>query len=354
VKQVELWRDLQPGETTPPGNVTPGDLRNGKIYISNATFVEGARPDVEGLNPTVPANYRAGWGYLLLTWGLFGQGNGTYKFYAFGVDQEGNIATIGTKTVLISNNSATKPFGSIDTPAIGGDASGPNFGWALTPKVNGTATCKIQPFGVQYSIDSGPLQPAVYGDARPDIVGAFPGFSNTTAAGAHAIIDWSALSNGSHTISWLITDDCNRSDGVGSRFFNVTAGTALIAAYDPSVAVEPSRLSPGSAAETESDTPMAVARGYGELPVILDPVITGSRIIEVKQGERIEIRVPRGFDAVYQLAPGGHRRALPVGSTWDEASGTFYWQPAPGFLGHFRLFFSNGLERIGVRIIIIP
>jgi hypothetical protein len=30
--------------------------------------------------------------------------------------------------------------------------------------VNGVATCKIQPSGVQYSIDSGPLQPVVYGD----------------------------------------------------------------------------------------------------------------------------------------------------------------------------------------------
>ena len=52
------------------------------------TSLDNARPDVEGLFPTTPANYRAGWGYLMLTWGLFGQGNGTYKFYAFGVDQD--------------------------------------------------------------------------------------------------------------------------------------------------------------------------------------------------------------------------------------------------------------------------
>src|SRR5439155_14639459 len=123
---------------------------------------------------------------------------------------------------------------SIDTPAIGGDpGTSPNFGWGLTPKVNGAATCKIQANGVQVSIDSGPLQPVVYGDARTDIAGAFPGFSNTAAAGGHYIFDWSTLTTGAHTIGWLITDDCNRADGVGSRFFNVTSGTKLLADVPP-------------------------------------------------------------------------------------------------------------------------
>jgi photosystem II stability/assembly factor-like uncharacterized protein len=347
VKQVELWRDLQPGETTPPFSGAPTDPRTGRIFIANATFVDGARPDVEGLYPNIPASYRAGWGYLMLTWGLFGQGNGTYKFYAFGVDWEGNTATIGTKTVVISNNAATKPFGSIDTPGIGGDASGPNFGWGLTPKVNGAATCKIQPSGVQYSIDSGPLQPVVYGDARTDIAGAFPGFSNTTTAGGHAIIDWTALTNGPHTIGWLITDDCNRADGVGSRFFNVTTGTSLRSSQTPA-------LNARRTNNRESDAPITVARGYGELPVIVTPGEAGDRIVEMQQGERIEIRLPRGYETAYQLVTGGQPRAVPTGSTWDGASGTFSWQPAPAFLGRYRLVFSNGRERIGVRIVIVP
>lgn len=84
VKRVEIWRDLQAGETTPPFASGTSDPRRGKVFISNATFVEGARPDVEGLNPTVPFAYRAGWGYLLLTRGLWNQGNGTYKLYAAG------------------------------------------------------------------------------------------------------------------------------------------------------------------------------------------------------------------------------------------------------------------------------
>jgi hypothetical protein len=364
VKQVELWRELQPGETTPPGNTTPGDVRNGKIFIANATFVDNARPDVEGLNPTIPASYRAGWGYLMLTWGLFGQGNGTYKFYAFGVDQEGNTATIGTKSVVISNNTATKPFGSIDTPTIGGDASGPNFGWGLTPKVNGAATCKIQPSGVQYSIDSGPLQPVLYGDARADIAGAFTGFSNTAAAGGHAIIDWSALTNGSHTIGWLVTDDCNRADGIGSRFFNVTNGK-LLAESPPDFRLKVETTEPESVNvllpvasafrrnDNEDSAPILVSHGYGESSEFVVPDKEGNRTVEVKQGDRIEVRLPRGYETAHQLVT-GEPRGLPVGSTWDPANGLFYWQPAPGFLGPFRLVFRNGRERISIRIVVMP
>ncbi len=225
VRRVEIWRDLQPGETTTPFSSTPTDPRNGKVFIANGTFVDGARPDIAALYPSMPLRARAGWGYLLLTWGLWNQGNGTYKLYAYAVDEESNLVFIGSKTMVANNNAANKPFGSIDTPGIGGDASGPNFGWALTPKVNGVATCRVPASGVQVSIDSGPLQPVDYGDARTDVAGTFPGFANSAAAGGHFIFDWSTLTNGPHTIGWLVTDDCGRAEGVGSRFFNVTSGT---------------------------------------------------------------------------------------------------------------------------------
>jgi hypothetical protein len=356
VKRVEIWRDLQAGETTPPFAGTPSDPRNGRVFIANAGFVDGARPDVEALNPATPLAYRGGWGYLLLTWGLWNQGNGSYRLHVFAFDEEGNVSTIGSKTIIVSNNTATKPFGSIDTPAIGGNAAGANFGWALTPRVDGAATCRIGPSGVQVSIDSGPLQPVVYGDVRSDIAAAFAGFANTEAAGGHFTFDWSSLSAGPHTIGWLVTDTCNRADGIGSRFFNVTATASLTIGVDSADSSSVRSPAPNAlrVTEADSDAPITLARGFGELPQLVSASETGERMVAVEQGGRVEIRVPRGFGAAYQLVTGGQRRALPIGSTWDAASGTFYWQPAVGFLGPFRIAFSSGTERISVRIIVVP
>ena len=63
-------------------------------------------------------------------------------------------------------------------------------------------------------------------------------------------------------------------------------------------------------------------------------------------------QLTRGATA-YQLVM-GQRRALPIGSTWDAGSGIFYWQPAAGFIGRYRLVFSNGRERISVRVVVVP
>ena len=50
----------------------------------------------------------------------------------------------------------------------------------------------------------------------------------------------------------------------------------------------------------------------------------------------------------------GEVRALPVGSTLDGATGTFMWEPAPGFLGPFDLVFvrSNGGDAVRVRVVV--
>ena len=61
----------------------------------------------------------------------------------------------------------------------------------------------------------------------------------SAAAGGHYIFDWTTLANGPHTIGWLITDDCNRADGVGSRFFTVSGGTGLTSADTPFVVAAP-------------------------------------------------------------------------------------------------------------------
>jgi hypothetical protein len=356
VSRVELWRDLQPGETTPPFVSAPADPRNGKVFIAIATFVEGARPDVEALYPTTPLSYRAGWGYLLLTQGLWNQGNGPYVLSAFAFDEESHVTALGQKSIAVSNQTATRPFGSIDTPGIGGAVAGTsiNFGWALTPAVNGAATCRIPASGVQVSIDSGPLQPVNFGDARSDIASGFPGLANTAGAGGSYVFDSSALTNGTHTIAWLVTDDCNRSDGIGSRFFAVNNGS-LTVGPDTSAAAELT-IGPGFKAQAArqrvaSDEPITVARAYGELPAIVAPDADGERVVRVRQEDRIEVRLPPGFDQAWQLV-NGERRALPAGATWDAASQTFYWRPASPYLGEFQMVFARRGEVLRVLVVV--
>ena len=233
IDRVEIWRNLVPGESTIPFN-SPGHPGHGKVFIATGFFLNGARPDVQAAYSTFPQAHRAGWGYLLLTWGLWNQGNGAYTLYAFAFDMEGNSTTLGTRTIQVSNQTGTKPFGAIDTPAYGQTVSGGfwNYGWALTPNPNSTdpRTCAIADGNVFVSIDSGPLVAVSYGDLRPDIASWFPGFSNGVGAGGAYYIDTRALTNGTHQIGWYVVDNCGRADGLGSRFFSVLNGSQGLAA----------------------------------------------------------------------------------------------------------------------------
>jgi hypothetical protein len=110
----------------------------------------------------------------------------------------------------------------------------------------------------------------------------------------------------------------------------------------------------GSATGRDESAALVLSRGYSGPGHVLTAGESGTHTIEVKQGERIELRTPRGFERAHQLGPGGETRPLPIGSTWDAASGTFYWQPAPAFLGTYHVVFVNGRERISVRLVVIP
>jgi hypothetical protein len=93
------------------------------VYIGDAVFVEGARPDVEQAYPGYPMNYKAGWGYMLLTNFLPNGGNGTFTLYATATDVEGHQVSLGSKTIICDNANAVKPFGALDTPLQGGSTA---------------------------------------------------------------------------------------------------------------------------------------------------------------------------------------------------------------------------------------
>ena len=63
-------------------SVSPEPLGE-RVFLGKAVFVEGARPDIEALYPTVPSARRAGWGFMLLTNMLPQQGNGVFQISAY-------------------------------------------------------------------------------------------------------------------------------------------------------------------------------------------------------------------------------------------------------------------------------
>ena len=368
VDRVEIWRDLAAGETTVPFNA-PGHPGHGKVFIATPLFVTGSRPDVEAAFSTQPLAHRAGWGYLLLTWGLWNQGNGPFTLYAFAFDQEGNTVTLGTKTVTADNAGAIKPFGALDTPTYGQTVSGAfwNYGWALTPSPNAvdTRTCAITNGNVFMGIDSGSLTPVNYADLRTDIAGFFPGFSNGAGAGGAYYLDTTTLTNGTHQIGWFVVDNCGRADGIGSRFFTVLNGGSVTVDGPPTG---------GHDIHQDDQVPATVDRGVRLQPDLQDGVVlrvrrlngewtdvpanaAGVHVVEIGQSERVEVQLPVADGATYTGAQmvNSERRALPIGSSLDAEKGIFYWQPAAGFLGRFDLMFaSEGGEQTPVRIIVGP
>lgn len=167
VAAVKIYRDCLPFEAAQSPSPCTNVTDNGRgtttsvVFLGDANFVSGARPDIEALFPALPATNTAGWGFLVLTQMLPNAvaqlpngGEGTFVIRAFAVDTSGKQTLLGRSFVpanpggndpttisLVNVSQATvKPFGAIDTPAQGATVSGVvnNFGWALTPDANTT------------------------------------------------------------------------------------------------------------------------------------------------------------------------------------------------------------------------
>lgn len=221
VSRLELWRDFVDGDPAPNAN--------GKIFIGNATFVSGARSDVQTFYPAYPNADRAGWGYMLLTnllpnanTGASAGGVGTFTLYGYIFDTQNNVTLLPTRTFTCDNvNGANKPFGTIDTPTQGQTVSGTisNFGWVLTPQPGAMAT---DGSGIVVYIDNIPRGTVQYNLPRSDIQALFPGYANSGGAIGFFSINTTTLANGLHTIAWSAKDNLNRADGIGSRYFTVS------------------------------------------------------------------------------------------------------------------------------------
>ncbi|MGH9665447.1 MAG: hypothetical protein ACRD9L_13570, partial [Bryobacteraceae bacterium] len=216
VTKVDIWREAVGAEP-----------RGALIYIGDAGFVSFVRPDVQAAYPSVPLNYRAGWGYLMLTNflpnsnGVAGTGNGTFKLHAIAHDAAGKSFDLGTRTITCDNAHATTPFGTIDTPGQGETVTGTvvNYGWALTQPPH---SIPIDGSTIFVIVDNQVVGHPVYNLYRVDIATLFPGYINSQGAVGYFTLDTGSLTNGIHTIAWSVTDDAGHVAGIGSRYFFVT------------------------------------------------------------------------------------------------------------------------------------
>ena len=324
VTKVDIWRE-------PVASETPGAL----VYVGDGTFVAGVRSDLPPKYPNTPLNERGGWGYMLLTnflpnnnGGTGGLGNGTYKLHAMAHNQAGLTTDLGTKTIVVDNAHASKPFGTIDTPAQGATASGNayvNFGWAVTQN---PYMIPIDGSTINVYLDGVAVGHPTYNQFRSDIATLFPGLANSNGAVGFYYIDTTTLANGLHNISWSVVDNQGRGDGIGSRYFNV--------------------LNSGGAA-----TPLQTSLSSGPLngtTLQLKPDDDGVLRVEIEELERIELDLGANSGG---LLINGEQRSLPIGSTLK--GGIFYWQAGLGFFGDYDLVFRRpGLSDLPTRITVKP
>jgi hypothetical protein len=332
--------------------------------------VEGARPDVEAAYPGYPMNYKAGWGYMMLTNFLPNGGNGVFKIHAIATDKEGQTTTLGIKTITVDNANAVKPFGAIDTPTQGGTASGgsfTNWGWALTPRPNRIPTDGST---INVWVDGINLGNPTYNIYRSDIAALFPGYANSNGSAGYFCLDTTAYENGVHTIQWTATDSAGNTDGIGSRYFTIenSGAGSQQSLVNGKRSLVISHWSLGnkrlSAIPVNYHEPVLIKKGYSQdfIPEEIYPDNNGIITVEIKELERVELR----FEGTMGLAPlstysgfqviGDQLKTLPAGSTLDTEKGIFYWQPGVGFYGIYEFVFikADGTDQRKLRVKILP
>jgi len=332
---------------------------SGHIYLGDATLLDGARPNMELDYQGYPLSYKAGWGYLLNTNSLPNQGNGTFTLIAKAEDKEGNIVTLGSKTITVDNANGVKPFGAVDilTPEVAASSTLTNVGWALTPQPN---TIPFDGSTITVWVDGLPMGSPVYNQYNKDIAASFSGYNNKDGAGGYFSLDTSSLTYGVHTVVWTVKDDAGNSGAVGFRYFS-SENTEMPVDINP-IGMTFSSLQELKNLVPQQVEPVSVKTGYhpnaAAGAVALDEEGIGT--VTIKELEAVELQLGKNIAAVSgYLAAGDGLRDLPAGSTLDHASGQFSWIPGPGYLGKYLMVFvvkdtEGRYTRTLVRITIEP
>ena len=306
---------------------------------------------------------------------------------AIAFDADGRATTLGTKTITCANASSTAPFGAIDTPLQGGSASGTinNFGWVL---VRGTAAAPVYanpPQGgtVRIAIDGALIATLPGGwTSRPDLTALFPAAEYIGIANALGVaaLDTTALTNGVHTIAWIVTATNTQASGIGSRYFTVSNGSGL--SLDPEEGASAIVASPqviqmpraaalrsgGSASALAAEIAAAASdpraitgrRGYDTSTAFRRySAANGVITVQSEELDRIELRLGGGQGLTGYMRTGSSLTALPIGSALNATTGVFTWQPGVGFVGSYDLAFvrwagGRAVSRQDVRVVLNP
>ena len=367
VARVTICRSPVGNEVAPPN---PSCGAN-QLYVGDAVSIDDARPDIEGFSATTPLNYRAGWGFLVLTNMLPNQGNGTFNLHMNAIDLDGQRGALGSRTIVAQNSTAVEPFGAIDTPGQGETISGTNyanFGWVLSrvrradPPGGGSVFVYID--GVAVGSPGGWA-------SRPDLAALFPGYPGINTALGVFTFNTLAFGDGIHTIVWVVADNTGVASGVGSRFFSIFNGGGSLTASAGS-AMRPAGPDLGRRLDEIGGrtvaAPVGVREGFGlSTPIRTASLgIDGTRRVSTTERDRLEIRLNPSARGPASAASGrdeyagylvvdGQLRELPNGSSFDPVRGAFYWQPGLGYVGNYDLLFvrtgADGTrERIPVRV----
>ncbi len=222
----------------------------------------------------------------------------------------------------------------------------------------------------------------------------FPGYANSNGAVGFFSLDTTGYANGVHTIEWSATDTGGNTDGIGSRYFTVQNLSPTPTANQDTEKANLDIARDGLATDSrvvgaaagfgqrgrsveeilampeDVWTPVSVRRGLtSNAPVeavlpgsdgttrITIPEVTRLAIYQNEENatetvleiqnrrtrsaeRRAGISVRDADDApryeAYQLV-GGELRPLPIGASFDPETGTFYWQPGPGFIGDYTI-----------------
>jgi hypothetical protein len=357
ISQVSVWRDPVSGEA--------GSL----IFIGNAVRVDDSRGDIAAFAPDSPFQYRAGWGYLLLTNFLPNGGDGTFRLHAYATDVEGNQSLLGSKTIQAVNSTSFVPFGAIDTPAQGETISGSNyanFGWVL---VRGSARAH-PPFGTVVVLVDGAVIGSPGGwTSRSDLTALFPESTYSGVGSALGVfgLNTTAYANGVHTIAWVVTADNGQVDGIGSRFFTIANGSGLTAGepFASNVLTAPQSLNPGAdvgrrhreVGPADLTAPVRARHGYARTETPIAPDALGVRTVFGRTLDRIVVdaSIGRGHSYEAYLSVDGRLQALPIGASFDARRGVLRWQPTLGFVGAYDfVIVRDGYARVPVRVVLRP